>query len=80
MPGPASGAAVVLPPGQWEITPDHAAASGLTTGRRHSARWRANLETAQPKNAPFYEHLGFRPIINLVEPTSTLPFWTLRRD
>lgn len=138
LPGPASGAAVVLPPGGWEITPERAAAAGFdewptTLGAvaaerfvaalsvlepfhhrdvppahwyvllvgvspeaQGSGRGRAllqptldraavagqpcYLETAQPGNVPFYEHLGFRTLVHLVEPTSALPLWTFRRD
>lgn len=138
LPGPTSGAAVVLPPDGWEITPDRAAAAGFdqwstTLGevaanrfitalaaleplhhrdvphahwyvlllgvapewqgagkgrallrtvfdRATAAGQPCYLETAQPKNVGFYEHLGFRTVVNLVEPTSGLPFWTFRRD
>ncbi len=38
------------------------------------------LETAQPKNIHFYEHLGFRRVIEIREPTSGLQLWTFRRD
>ena len=38
------------------------------------------LETAQPRNVAFYQHLGFRVVVNAVEPTSGLPMWTFRRD
>jgi GNAT superfamily N-acetyltransferase len=137
-PGRARGAAVVLPPDGWEITPERAAAAGfdqwpITLGavaaERFSsalsvleplhhrdvprAHWyvlllgvapdaqgtglgrallqpvfdRATaagqpcyLETAQPKNVGFYEHLGFRVVVDMVEPTSGLRLWTFRRD
>lgn len=38
------------------------------------------LETAQPKNVAFYEHLGFRQVVDTVEPSSGLRLWTFRRD
>jgi hypothetical protein len=38
------------------------------------------LETAQPKNVAFYEHLGFRRIVETVESQSGLRVWTFRRD
>lgn len=38
------------------------------------------LETAQPDNVPFYEHLGFRVVRHVVEPESGLPLWTFRWD
>ena len=38
------------------------------------------LETAQPKNVAFYEHLGFRRVVDTVEPSSGLRMWTFRRD
>ena len=38
------------------------------------------LETAQPDNVPFYKHLGFTQIVDLVEPESGVRLWTFRRD
>ena len=38
------------------------------------------LETAQRTNVPFYCHLGFSVIDEVVEPTSRLTLWTFRRD
>ena len=38
------------------------------------------LETAQPNNVAFYEHLGFRRLVETVEPESGLRLWTFRRD
>ena len=38
------------------------------------------LETAQPNNVSFYEHLGFRRLVETVEPQSGLRLWTFRRD
>ena len=38
------------------------------------------LETAQPKNVPFYQHLGFRQVVEVREPVSGLQLWTFRRD
>lgn len=137
-PGRAAGAAVVLPPNEWDITPERAAAAGFdewpnTLGAvaaqrfsaalsalepfHHrdvpSAHWyilllgvspeaqgtglgrallqpvldRATaagqpcyLETAQPKNVGFYQHLGFQVLVDMVEPSSGLRLWTFRRD
>jgi GNAT superfamily N-acetyltransferase len=38
------------------------------------------LETAQPKNVPLYEHLGFKVIVDEVEPKSGVRFWTFLRE
>ena len=38
------------------------------------------LETAQPNNVAFYEYLGFKKIVEVVEPQSRLRLWTFRRD
>lgn len=38
------------------------------------------LETAQPGNAAFYEHLGFRRLSEIVETRSGLTMWAFRRD
>jgi hypothetical protein len=38
------------------------------------------LETAQPENVGFYERLGFRQVVDMVEPQSGLRLWTFRRD
>jgi ribosomal protein S18 acetylase RimI-like enzyme len=38
------------------------------------------LETAQPDNVDFYEYLGFKKIVEEVEPQSGLRMWTFRRD
>lgn len=38
------------------------------------------LETAQPDNVSFYERLGFRQVVDIVEPHSGLRLWTFRRD
>lgn len=38
------------------------------------------LETTQPKNVRFYEHLGFRVIADSAEPGSGLRLWAFRRD
>jgi len=38
------------------------------------------LETAQPDNVAFYEHLGFKQVVDVVEPQSGLRLWTFRRD
>jgi ribosomal protein S18 acetylase RimI-like enzyme len=38
------------------------------------------LDTAQPLVRPFYEKLGFKPVIETVDPDSGLRFWTYQRD
>jgi len=38
------------------------------------------LETAQPNNVAFYEHLGFRRLVETVDHQSGLRLWTFRRD
>jgi ribosomal protein S18 acetylase RimI-like enzyme len=38
------------------------------------------LETTQPTNVPFYRKHGFEIVVEDVEPTSGLRFWTFRRD
>lgn len=38
------------------------------------------LETAQPKNVEFYQHLGFRVLRDIVDQGSGLRLWTFRRD
>jgi ribosomal protein S18 acetylase RimI-like enzyme len=38
------------------------------------------LETAQPDTVAFYEYLGFKKIVEEVEPQSGLTMWTFRRD
>jgi GNAT superfamily N-acetyltransferase len=38
------------------------------------------LDTAQPLVKPFYERLGFRMVIESVDPNSGLRFWTYQRD
>lgn len=38
------------------------------------------LETAQPRNVAFYEHLGFRRVVEAVESNSGLRVWAFRRD
>lgn len=138
IPGPATGAAIVLPPDGWDVTPERAAAAGFDrwpetigpvaserflttlsviepfhqrdvprahwyvfvlgvspeaqgTGRGRALlhpvldRARAEglpcyLETAQPENVAFYQHLGFRVVVDMVEPISAVRLWTFRRD
>ena len=38
------------------------------------------LETAEPKNVPFYEKLGFKVLRDMVEPTSGVRMWTFLRN
>lgn len=38
------------------------------------------LETAQPRNVPFYLRHGFRLAVEGTEPSSGLSFWTFRRE
>ena len=39
----------------------------------------ATLETAQPKNVPFYQKHGFDVIVDTIDPTSGLRLWTFLR-
>ena len=48
--------------------------------RADSAGLPCYLETAQPDNVAFYEHLGFTRLVEAVEPRSGLRLWTFRRD
>jgi GNAT superfamily N-acetyltransferase len=65
------------------------AAQGLGLGRALLApildearreRLPCYLETAQPRNVPFYQHLGFRVLRDMVHEESGLPLWTFRLD
>jgi GNAT superfamily N-acetyltransferase len=38
------------------------------------------LETVQPKTVPFYRKHGFELVVEDIEPSSGVRFWTLRRD
>ncbi len=38
------------------------------------------LETYQPRNVDFYRKRGFRVVVEAIQPSSNLPFWTFRRD
>jgi GNAT superfamily N-acetyltransferase len=38
------------------------------------------LETANPKNVPFYVGCGFAVVVETIEPVSGLRLWTFRRD
>ena len=38
------------------------------------------LETGQPENVLFYQKTGFKVVIEGIEPTSGLRFWTLKRE
>jgi GNAT superfamily N-acetyltransferase len=49
-------------------------------GQADAARVPICLDTAQPNVRPFYERLGFRPVIEAVDPGSGLRFWTYQRD
>ena len=51
-----------------------------TLRRSREAGCPCYLETAQPDDVPFYEHLGFRLLRHVVEPESGLPLWTFRWD
>ncbi|MGQ0732176.1 MAG: GNAT family N-acetyltransferase [Acidobacteriota bacterium] len=131
------GAAIWLPPGGWEVTPERAEASGLDLGallgeeaaarflqvmgvvepfhrsdvpadhwylmilgvapeaqrrglgralvepvmsRADAAGQSCYVETEQPANVPFYTHLGFRVVRELLDADSGLRLWTFRRD
>jgi GNAT superfamily N-acetyltransferase len=38
------------------------------------------LDTAKPRNVPFYERHGFKILAHGLEPFSKVPYWTFRRD
>jgi GNAT superfamily N-acetyltransferase len=38
------------------------------------------LETQKESNVQFYEHHGFRVLVDDVHPESGIPVWTMRRD
>ncbi|MBI3840350.1 MAG: GNAT family N-acetyltransferase [Thaumarchaeota archaeon] len=38
------------------------------------------LETAQPRNVPFYKKNGFDLLLEDVDPVNKVRFWTFRRD
>jgi GNAT superfamily N-acetyltransferase len=48
--------------------------------RADAAGLTCSLETAQPDDDAFYEHLGFTKLVEAVEPRSGLRLWTFRRD
>ncbi len=48
--------------------------------RADSSRLPCYLETAQPDNVAFYEYLGFKKVVEMVEPQSGLRLWTFRRN
>jgi ribosomal protein S18 acetylase RimI-like enzyme len=48
--------------------------------RADESRLPCYLETAQPDNVAFYERLGFKKVVEVVEPESGLRLWTFRRD
>jgi hypothetical protein len=48
--------------------------------RADTARQPCYLETAQPANVGLYERLGFRRVLDMVEPQSGLRLWTFCRD
>jgi GNAT superfamily N-acetyltransferase len=48
--------------------------------RADSASLPCYLDTAQPRNLPFYQKLGFRVVAESVEPEGGLRLWTFRRD
>jgi GNAT superfamily N-acetyltransferase len=54
----------------------------LRTGLARADEWRlpCYLDTGQPRNVPFYERHGFNIFTHGVEPVSTLPYWTFRRN
>jgi GNAT superfamily N-acetyltransferase len=45
-----------------------------------SAQLSCYLDTAQPRNIPFYQSQGFRILVEDVEPLSGLRFWTFQRE
>ena len=38
------------------------------------------LETAQPRNVPFYRKRGFEIVVEDIEPVSNIKFWTFKRQ
>ena len=48
--------------------------------RANAAGQQCYLETANPANITFYEHLGFKRIAEPVAEPSGIRFWTFRRD
>jgi GNAT superfamily N-acetyltransferase len=48
--------------------------------RADAARLPCYLDTAQARNVPLYQKLGFRVMVETVDPESGLRFWTFRRD
>lgn len=48
--------------------------------RAHDAGQQCYLETANPANIAFYEHLGFERVAELIAQPSGIRFWTFRRD
>ena len=58
--------------GRWLLEPDLA--------RSDAEGFPCYLETFKQANVAYYERLGFQLLIEAVEPSSGLPFWTLGRD
>lgn len=48
--------------------------------RADASRLPCYLETTQRDNVAFHEYLGFKKIVEEVEPQSGLTMWTFRRD
>ena len=48
--------------------------------RADALRLPCYLETAQPSNVSFYQHLGFTPLVETVDAHSGLRLWTFRRE
>ena len=80
-----------VPPAHWYVmvvgvSPEaHGQGLGRTLlepvmNRADAAGLPCYLETAQPNNVAFYEHLGFKKVTEVVEPQSGLRLWTFRRD
>jgi GNAT superfamily N-acetyltransferase len=53
---------------------------GPGLARADAQRLPCYLDTAQPRNVPFYQRYGFQVLVEGVEPVSMLPYWTFRRE
>ena len=80
-----------VPPAHWYVMVVGVAPEARGTGlgrallqpildRADSSGLPCYLETAQPENVGFYEHLGFRTVVETVAEPSGLRLWTFRRD
>jgi GNAT superfamily N-acetyltransferase len=79
-----------VPPAHWYVMVVGVAPEAQGTGlaraflqpvidRAAAARQPCYLETANGANVPFYKHLGFEQVDDILEPQSGLRLWTFRR-